>query len=189
MLEFLIVIWLLCAIFGAVIAQQKGRSGVEGFFLGALLGLIGVAIVALLPSEKNLPPVPLGMRSLQCVRCNATQNVPTADYSYECWQCHQINGTGVPIPTRSLQCPKCQHTERVPVTSGRYDCSACHANIKAPALQRDNSPAMPLKPIPLLAAGRPRVVCPECGTKLELHSATAMSFRCVKCKTVSHVPV
>jgi hypothetical protein len=48
--EALVVVWLLCAVVGLVVGQSKGRAG-EGFVLGLLLGLIGILIIAVLPSK------------------------------------------------------------------------------------------------------------------------------------------
>jgi hypothetical protein len=53
-----ILFWCLVGgILGAVIAQSKNRSAWEGAFLGVLLGLLGVLIVALLPkiAESQTP--------------------------------------------------------------------------------------------------------------------------------------
>ena len=51
-MDVLIVAWLICAIAGAVIAGSKGRSAFLGLALGAVFGLLGVAIVAVLPREE-----------------------------------------------------------------------------------------------------------------------------------------
>jgi DNA-directed RNA polymerase subunit RPC12/RpoP len=54
----LVIIWIFCAIVSAIIASNKGRSGVGWFFLGLLLGPFGFA-VALLPAIKeDLPDIP-----------------------------------------------------------------------------------------------------------------------------------
>ena len=36
------------------------------------------------------PPVPTGMRSVLCSRCNARQNIPLNDMTFECWQCKTV---------------------------------------------------------------------------------------------------
>lgn len=41
-------IWIICAIVCAVIASSKNRSGAGWFFLGLLLGIFGVIIIACL---------------------------------------------------------------------------------------------------------------------------------------------
>ena len=45
-METYLVIWIVCAIAGALIAQSKGRSPIGGAVLGLLLSVIGVLIVA-----------------------------------------------------------------------------------------------------------------------------------------------
>ena len=44
---------------GSYIATQKGRSGTEGFFIGFLFSLLGVVIVALLPTKFKKPIDPV----------------------------------------------------------------------------------------------------------------------------------
>jgi hypothetical protein len=49
---------LVFGLFGAWVAEEKGRSGIEGFFLGLLFGPLGVLVEALLPVIQNpTPPV------------------------------------------------------------------------------------------------------------------------------------
>jgi hypothetical protein len=50
---FSVVIWLICAIIGAVMAEKRGRSTVGGFMLGLLLGLIGLAIIAIAGEKRT----------------------------------------------------------------------------------------------------------------------------------------
>jgi hypothetical protein len=46
---FLSLLWLLCGCLGAWIACQRGRSGLEGFIVGFLLGPLGLIIEMFLP--------------------------------------------------------------------------------------------------------------------------------------------
>ena len=46
---------LICGGFGAYVAHQKCRSGLEGFLFGAVLGPIGVVAVGTLPTIKKSP--------------------------------------------------------------------------------------------------------------------------------------
>ena len=46
-----IAIWFFCVWFCTTTMGSKGRSAVIGFLLGAILGLVGVVIVALLPPK------------------------------------------------------------------------------------------------------------------------------------------
>ena len=84
----LIVFWLICGAIAAAIGSAKNRSALGWFLLGALFAP-SVLIVAVLP---KLPPrPPLGMRSVQCPRCNAVQNIPHGQTMFECWQCKLVN--------------------------------------------------------------------------------------------------
>ena len=49
-----IVVWLICAIIGASMAEKRNRSTVSGFFLGLFLGLIGLAIIAIAGEKRTL---------------------------------------------------------------------------------------------------------------------------------------
>lgn len=84
----LVTFWLVCGIIAAVIASAKNRNAPGWLALAALFPPC-VIIVAVLP---KLPPgPPFGMRAVQCPRCNAVQNIPTADPSFECWQCKLVS--------------------------------------------------------------------------------------------------
>jgi hypothetical protein len=48
-LALLFLLWLLCGCVGGSIARHRGRSGLEGFLLGILLGPMGLVIALLLP--------------------------------------------------------------------------------------------------------------------------------------------
>ncbi len=54
----LIVGWLACAIFAAVIASSKGRSGGAWFLLGCLFGIFTLLAVGFMPAEKKKMPQP-----------------------------------------------------------------------------------------------------------------------------------
>jgi len=45
-------VWVFCALIGAVICQDKGRSALEGFFLGVLFGPIGLIVCAVLSRDE-----------------------------------------------------------------------------------------------------------------------------------------
>jgi ribosomal protein S27E len=85
---FWIVVWLICAVIGAVISERKNLGAGSGFALGGLLGILGVIIVAC--QKPGLPPAPAGMRSVKCTRCNAVQNVHASQTQFECWQCRTV---------------------------------------------------------------------------------------------------
>jgi hypothetical protein len=48
---------LVCGGFGAYVAVEKGRSGLEGFLFGLILGPIGVVAVGTLPTVERMPAV------------------------------------------------------------------------------------------------------------------------------------
>jgi len=51
----IVIIWLIFAIACAAIAKSKGREPVGYFFLGLILGIIGLIITAVMPSVKPVP--------------------------------------------------------------------------------------------------------------------------------------
>lgn len=55
-LLFLLALWLIFGFLGAYIAEQKKRSGTEGFLLGFLFGPFGCLIEALLPTQHTALP-------------------------------------------------------------------------------------------------------------------------------------
>jgi hypothetical protein len=70
---------------GALIAEHKNQPQAAGFLLGAVLGFIGLAIIAMFP--RSLPKAPPGRWALMCPRCNAIQNIFDDDEVFMCWQC------------------------------------------------------------------------------------------------------
>ena len=52
-MEFvIIIIWVLCAFIGRSMAISRNRSGGAGFAMGLLLGLVGLAIIAIMGEQK-----------------------------------------------------------------------------------------------------------------------------------------
>jgi hypothetical protein len=45
-------VWAFCALIGTVICQEKGRSAIEGLFLGLLFGPIGIIVCAVLSRDE-----------------------------------------------------------------------------------------------------------------------------------------
>ena len=83
-----ITFWLICGVIAAVVASAKNRNALGWLVLGALFAP-SVLIVAVLPKLPPAPPV--GMRSVQCPRCNAVQNIPDSQPTFECWQCKLVS--------------------------------------------------------------------------------------------------
>ena len=69
-MEWLIVLWIICGIIGSVIGSQKEAAG-KGFWLGLLLGPIGIAIALGVDSRPCCPNcgTRLNGRPLQCPQC------------------------------------------------------------------------------------------------------------------------
>ncbi len=89
-----LTVWLICGGIAAIIGQKKNFNVAHSFLLGAVLGLIGVLIVAV--QRPNLPKPPPGMRAQRCPRCNAVQNIPEGQPKFECWQCKQVSSAITP---------------------------------------------------------------------------------------------
>jgi len=49
----LFYIWIICGIISAIIASNKGRSGVGWFFGGLILGPLGLLIIAVLSKKEE----------------------------------------------------------------------------------------------------------------------------------------
>ena len=66
-----VIVWIVCSIACAVIAHAKQRSVVGWFLLGMLLGIIGIIIVAVLPSNepRKICPFCRGSIPLEATIC------------------------------------------------------------------------------------------------------------------------
>jgi hypothetical protein len=95
-------------VIAAVISDRKNLGAVSGFAMGALLGIIGLIIVAC--QKPALPPAPAGMRAVKCTRCNAVQNVHQGQSQFECWQCKTV------IPDSRSAPPQAHPTLSSPIT-------------------------------------------------------------------------
>jgi hypothetical protein len=75
----------ICLLAAGIIARRKNRS--ENLFavLGLILGPLGV-LAAVLVS----PGLPKGMQAVSCPRCNAKQNIPAGQTTFECSQCRHV---------------------------------------------------------------------------------------------------
>jgi ribosomal protein S27E len=147
-----IVIWLACIAICMMIASRKNNSVGGAFFLGAILGVIGIIIA--IAQKPGLPAAPRGMRAVQCTRCNAVQNIHQGQPQFECWQCNmviplispkrspQAIATQPPKPQPvakaaqavrqrvSVKCVKCQHTQSVPADQRTFTCEQCGTKLK-----------------------------------------------------------
>jgi predicted RNA-binding Zn-ribbon protein involved in translation (DUF1610 family) len=141
----ILVVCLVCGVIAAIIGDRKNLGGASSFFLGAILGIIGIIIVVC--QKPGLPRAPTGMQAVQCPRCNAVQNIEQDAVAFECWQCHKDVRWGVPpnarrevrqtensdsavaLPTR-IACYKCKHILEVPPTQMNFVCDACGTQLK-----------------------------------------------------------
>lgn len=85
--ETLLLVWLVSAVLGAVIGASKGRGGL-GFALGALLGVVGLVIIAVVAKtpEKRAAEIS-ATRALLA----PTQPSPTPPgWWADPWQRHQF---------------------------------------------------------------------------------------------------
>jgi hypothetical protein len=89
-----LTVWLVCGAVAAIIGQKKNFNVAHSFLLGAVLGPFGVGMIAF--QRADLPKPPPGMRSQQCPRCNAVQNIPEGQPTFECWQCKQVSNVTKP---------------------------------------------------------------------------------------------
>ena len=96
----IIIIGLICGAVTLAIGRGKNIPTSEAFLWGALLGVIGIVVV--LCSKTRAP---MGMKAIQCPRCNAVQNVRTDQAEYECWQCKSVES----LASKTHQCnrPNC----------------------------------------------------------------------------------
>lgn len=78
------VVQFACGWIAAELAARKDRSFAAFFFVGALLGLIGIVIAA---AVTGTPAAPSGMKAVTCPRCNARQNIERNRSTFDCWQC------------------------------------------------------------------------------------------------------
>jgi hypothetical protein len=65
MASIVVLLWIVCGAFSAVLAKGKGRSPIGWLLMGSLLGILGPIVVALLPAvepeqrSSAEPPPPL----------------------------------------------------------------------------------------------------------------------------------
>lgn len=79
--------------------EDIGRGFAVLFIIGiwALVDVIlGVIWVVTNKPRGEVPP-PKGMLAVNCVRCNARQNIPIGASKFECWQCK----TTIPVVVQS----------------------------------------------------------------------------------------
>jgi len=88
----IVIFWIFCAIISAVIASNKGRSGVGWFFLGLLFGPFGF-VVAILPAIPKEPQ-------------------PAKPSVNKCKECDHIFTGEIGLAGRWI-CPKCKTANQI----------------------------------------------------------------------------
>jgi len=78
-MEIVIIIWILCGIVSAMIANSKGLSVALWFFVGLVLGIIGV-ILAAIATKDDPGKFTTSLNNWVCPRCGM-------DYSYAVSRC------------------------------------------------------------------------------------------------------
>jgi hypothetical protein len=74
-----IVIWVLCAIAGALVAENRGRSAPGWAFICLLTGVIGLLILVISPRGQPRPAEAVPARELHdavCPGCSASLKAP-----------------------------------------------------------------------------------------------------------------
>ena len=59
LLMYLVIVALIMGFIGTYVSNQKNRSGWEGFLFGFFLSILGVIIVAILPTKEKEKPAEL----------------------------------------------------------------------------------------------------------------------------------
>mgnify|MGYP000184445206 CR=1 FL=1 len=86
-----IVIWLAFAIVTAIIASNKGRSGLGWLILGAIFGIFALIVIVVISSVKPQPVVAGG-------------EVATAETHVRCPECREL------VRNDAKRCKHCQAT-------------------------------------------------------------------------------
>jgi hypothetical protein len=154
-LDILIILWAVCAIVGAVIADSKGRNPFLWAVLCLVFGLVGILVISVLPNEKPaVQPHPVFTRSPNAVRPNAV--TPT------------IATTPSATVTSDLQQLSSMH-ERGALSDEEF------AAAKARVLDGSVSGPVTQAATPAVPAEDPDSVRCECGTKNRRNRPTCWS--------------
>jgi uncharacterized membrane protein YeaQ/YmgE (transglycosylase-associated protein family) len=85
-IAYITIILLVCGIIAAVIGQARGSGAVMSFLFGAIFGLIGIALLAVLPAGRT-SGAEWGGRRIKCTCCGARQDIAIEDKRFDCRRC------------------------------------------------------------------------------------------------------
>ena len=92
-MEIAILIWLVCGIAAAFVAQNRGASGCLWFGLGVLFGPFGLAFAFIAGADRSCPSCrkPIHPDATKCPYC---QTDVTQTHEYRCSKCRALNEKG-----------------------------------------------------------------------------------------------
>lgn len=101
--EILLLLWIVCGFFAAVVASNRGASGCLWFGLGVLLGPIGLALSFVAGDTKTCPHCQsqIPAKATRCPKCQADLNPQPLPLNqppaYRCPKCHTHVEIGQPV--------------------------------------------------------------------------------------------
>jgi hypothetical protein len=116
-MELAILIWIVCGIGSAFVAQSRGADGCLWFGLGVVFGPFGLAFAFLSGGDRKCPHCrervhPKATRCPKCQADTSTQASPTQQSSS-------------PAQSGTYRCPKC----KTPVEVGQSICGGCGGRV------------------------------------------------------------
>jgi predicted amidophosphoribosyltransferase len=131
-MELAILIWIVCGIGSAFVAQSRGADGCLWFGLGVLLGPIGLALAFIAGETKTCPNCQsrIPQKATRCPKCQrdlSPQPPPTQPPSFRCTKCKAHVEVGQPI------CGGCGAIVGWAGTGAEKKCPDCAEMVKADA--------------------------------------------------------
>jgi len=114
----------------------------ENKALGGVLAIVALAAIGLLVWQM-MPAEQANMITLQCTKCNATQQVAAVggmEFPAKCPKCNEV----AVYPTLKLHCPKCNKDFNI-VDAGdgqvsKAVCPECKTPLQQPGAEEENKP-------------------------------------------------
>lgn len=137
-MEILVLLWVVCGIGAAVVANNRGANGCLWFGLGVLFGPIGLAFAFTAGDTKSCRfcKSQIPQEALRCPKCHADLMALSSDAravkfnsgtGYECPICKHV----VEFGARS--CPNCKQEFYVEPSTTSKVCPDCAEEVKAEA--------------------------------------------------------